>query len=58
MCSKKHNRYFGRDNYESYEDNRFNDGKHYNKKNKQSETKSRNNVKQNLRKELYFNKIS
>jgi len=54
MCSKKHNRYSGRDNHESYEDNRFNDGKHYNKKNKPSEKKSRNNVKQSLRKELYY----
>jgi hypothetical protein len=54
MCSKKHNRYSGRDNHENYEDNRFNDGKHYNKKNKPSEKKSRNNVKQSLRKELYY----
>ena len=43
----------GRDNYESYGIH-FNDGKHYNKKNKQSEKKSRNNVKQSLHeKKLY-----
>lgn len=42
----------GRDgNHDKREENRFNDGKHFNKKNKNSEKKSRNNVKQSLRKE-------
>lgn len=50
MCSKKTKR--GNDNYESRENSRFNDGKHFNKKHKNEDKRSRNNVKQSLRKEL------
>lgn len=53
MCNKKKHNYSGRDNYENYEDNRYSDGKHYNKKHNPTEKKSRNNMKQNLWKELY-----
>lgn len=54
MYRKKNNRYSNKDNYSQHEDNRFNDGKHYNKNHKQAEWKSRNNVRQDLRKELYM----
>lgn len=45
MCKKK--------NYPNndYEENRYSDGKHFSKKNKNVDKKSRNNVKQDLRKQ-------
>lgn len=46
MCSKKNHK-----NENDYQENRFSDGKHFNKKNKNIDKKSRNNVKTNLRKE-------
>lgn len=44
----KHN-----DHYNEREDNRYNDGKHFSKKSKNVDKRSRNNVKLDLRKELY-----
>ena len=46
MCSKKNHK-----NENDYQENRFSDGKHFSKKNKNMDKKSRNNVKTNLRKE-------
>lgn len=46
MCSKKFHK-----NENDYQDNRFSDGKHFNKKNKNADKKSRNNVKTSLKKE-------
>lgn len=54
MYHKKHNRYSEKDTYGKYEENRFSDGKHFNQKHKGVERKSRNNAKQDLRKELYM----
>lgn len=34
-----------------YEESRYSDGKHFSKKNKNNERKSRNNIKTNLKKE-------
>ena len=47
MCSKKHHK-----NESDYQENRYSDGKHFSKKNKNTERKSRNNVKTNLKKEF------
>jgi hypothetical protein len=46
MCSKKKNK----GHHDIYEENRFSDGKHYNKKHNNTDKKSRNNAKQDLRK--------
>ena len=51
MSSKNKNK--SHYNNDDYQENRFNDGKHYNKKHK-TEKKSRNNVKQDLRKMCDF----
>lgn len=48
MLNKRKGHVSKRDNYEDYDDNRFSDGK-----GKRTGKKSRNNMKQNLRKELY-----
>lgn len=47
MCSKKYHK-----NENDYQEGRYSDGKHFSKKNKNVDKKSRNNVKTNLRKEF------
>ena len=46
MCSKKNHK-----NENDFQEGRYSDGKHFSKKNKNADRKSRNNVKTNLRKE-------
>lgn len=46
MCSKKYHK-----NENDYQEGRYSDGKHFSKKNKNNERKSRNNIKTNLKKE-------
>ena len=47
MCNKKYHK-----NESDYQESRYSDGKHFSKKNKNTERKSRNNVKTNLKKEF------
>ncbi len=49
MCNKKKHK-----NENDYQENRFSDGKHFNKRNKYVDNKSRNNVKINLKKEYIW----
>jgi hypothetical protein len=46
MCNKKYHK-----NESDYQESRYSDGKHFSKKNKNVDKKSRNNVKTNLKKE-------
>lgn len=46
MCNKKHHK-----NENDYRESRYSDGKHFSKKNKNADKKSRNNIKQDLRKQ-------
>jgi hypothetical protein len=49
MCKKNNPRHSN-----DYQENRYSDGKHFSKKNKNADKKSRNNVKTNLRKEYLW----
>lgn len=52
MCHNRNNHYSASSDF-SRHDNKFNDGKYYSQKHKHVEKKSRNNVKQDLRKGIY-----
>lgn len=47
MCKKK----FNSKNDNDHQESRYSDGKHYSKKHKNTEKKSRNNIKTDLKKE-------
>lgn len=53
MYHKKRSLYSDSGIYDIHENNRFSDGKHYNQKHKETDKKSRNNIKQDLKK-LYL----
>ena len=46
MCKKNYSR-----NDNDYQENRYSDGKHFSRRNKNEERKSRNNIKMDLKKE-------